>query len=150
MKFRILTLCLLLSTFVWSQTAPQSQASDPAPGAAATQSKTECPCCQKMAGMKMSGSKDGMACCRQKMSSKGDKAAMSCGKDAKCAMADGKSCMQAKDGAKDGKAMACGKGCCGGDQAKGCCMKSGSGDKAMSCCGSGQCGEAHSHETPGK
>jgi hypothetical protein len=142
MKFRILTLCLLLSTFGWSQTAPQSQT--PAPGPAAASSKPDCPCCQKMAGKKMSDSKDGMACCRQKMSAKGEKTPMSCCKDGKCAMAKGRSCMQAKDG----ETAACGKHCCGEDQAKGCCMKSG--DKAMSCCGSGQCGEGHSHEMPGQ
>lgn len=144
MKFRILTLCLLFTTFVWSQSTPQNQTSAPAPQSSPAQAQKGCPCCQKMADEKSTDHHDAMSCCHHKMAAKGDEAAMSCCKDGKCDMAEGKMCMKSKDG----KTAQCEKGRCG-DQAKGCCMKDKQGEGAMSCRGSGQCGEAHSHTTPG-
>lgn len=144
MKFRILSLCLLLSTLVWSQSPSQTETPTPVPQSATTQSQKGCPCCKNMADKKSSDDKDGMSCCHQNMAAKGDRSTMSCGKGGKCAMAEGKMCMKSKDG----KTAQCGKDCCGDKQSKGCCMHK-QGDEAMACCGSGQCGESHSHAEPG-
>jgi len=136
MKLRLLVFILILTTALWAQTANQT-APPPAQGTAAATSDTkpQCPCCQKADG------KSEMACCaHHAKTDQSDKEAMSC-----CQGKDSMSCMKSKpeDSAKDSSTP---EKCCGG-QHKDCCAKADQGTEraAMACCkgASGQCGMHH-------
>lgn len=122
MKYRMLSLILVLTVVSWAQTATQSTPSTPQ-----TQEKSKCACCDKMAA---SDSKDVHAACMGKHDRKemasccAGKDEKSCcgGKDAKSCMKDSKMayCCKGKDGMKcDRKASKdCGKGCCGSSKSE--------------------------------
>ena len=136
-RFMLMVLALAVAT--WAQSASQNPTSandaQKAP-AAQSETKAECPCCQKM-----EGGKDAMSCCAHHNQA-GAKEEMSCcsGKDAKLCMKGDKS---AKASCAEGK-------CCNRKDGKDCCAGAGKDDKmAMACCGHGQCGH-HDHGTMDK
>jgi hypothetical protein len=126
MTLRRVVLSILLSTFVWAQTAPSTalpEDKSPAPQAQMQQDEqsktpTACPCCVKTAQMDgapmqcpmmAKGAKPGQKCCT--MGKKG----MQCGKDtATCCAEKGGCCsggkMMCDRAAKNAKR---GQGCCG-------------------------------------
>ena len=140
-KFTLMILALALAC--WAQTATQSttNANDAQKAPAAqSETKAECPCCQKMAD-----SKDAMSCCAHHSHASGGKEEMSC-----CGGKDGKSCMKGDKSAKascaDGKGCTGEAQCCSGKDGKSCCAGADKGDKmAMTCCGHGHCGMGHDH-----
>jgi len=135
MKLRALVFILALTAGLLAQTATQITPA-PAQGIpAASDTKPQCPCCQK------SGDEKGeMACCaHHAKAEQSDKKTMSC-----CHGKDSMSCMK---GEKDKSAeAACGKGKCCGE--KGCAMgDKKEGEMAMSCCGGkSQCGMHQGHQ----
>ena len=133
-KFTLMILALALAS--WAQTATQNPTSPrdtQKASAAQSETKAECPCCQKMAE-----SKDAMSCCAHHNHAKGAKEEMSC-----CGGKDGKSRMK---GDKSVSASCADGKCCNGKDEKGCCCGSDKADKmAMACCGHGQCGMGHDH-----
>jgi len=127
-------LVFILALTSWAQTATQTPA-NPADtqkaSAAPSETKTGCPCCQKMAE-----GKDAMSCCHHGKDGKGEKAATSC-----CNGKDGQMCMK---GDKSAKASCANCECCNGKGEKDCCAHCAKETKmAMSCCGHGHCGMGH-------
>jgi hypothetical protein len=141
MKFKMAAIIILaLAAFSWAQTVtpPQASPTQPPTGAAQAASKTDCPCCQKMADGKATES-----CCAHHPdgSAKSD---MRC-----CKGKEGKDAMSCMKGDKDTSTAASspnGK-CCSGDGKEGCCSKSNKTTEqaAMACCGANgeHCGMAH-------
>ena len=126
-SLKMLVMILALTVLPWAQTSTPNNSN----ATAQIATKTECPCCQKMAD-----AKNGKSCCAHHDMAAKDGKAMSC-----CSGKDAKSCM--KDDKK--QMAACAKeGCCGSD-AKNCCEK-GSDKSAMACCTGGQCGMHHDTE----
>jgi hypothetical protein len=125
-SLKVLVMMMALTVLPWAQT---STPNSPSPAQSTT--KSECPCCQKMAE-----GKEGKSCCAHHDMAVKDGKAMSC-----CQAKGGKSCMK---GGKKEMAACAKEGCCGSD-AKDCCKKDG--DKsAMACCSGGQCGMHHDAE----
>ena len=140
MRLRTMLPILALTVAAWAQTTTQTANPVPSQAAAATTSdtKAQCPCCQKAADGKME-----MACCaHHEKAAASEKDMMSC-----CKGKDSMACMKGKQGESSKDASANGK-CCGGDQ-KDCCGKSDKGTEqaAMACCGGidGQCDKGHQH-----
>ena len=139
MKFKMTAIIIFaLAASCWAQTATPTKANAAQASTAAVQAstKTECPCCQKMADGKAAAS-----CCAHHQDASAKSEASCCkGKEGNEAM----SCMKAE---KDKSADACcSNGKCG-DGKEGCCSKS---DKtteqaALACCGANgeRCGMAH-------
>ena len=129
MKYRVVTLILVLSAAAWAQTATEN--ATPQPSTASP--KAGCACCNK------TDAKDAKSCCAHHMSghdmtAKDGKEAMACGgKDAKqcCSGKDGMSC---KGADKDKTAASCSD--CMKDHEKDCCATAKDGDNksGMSCC----------------
>ncbi len=138
---RFMLMVLALAFAAWAQSASQNPTSpndaQKAP-AAQSETKAECPCCQKMADGKAT-----MSCCARHKHDQGAKEGMSC-----CGGKDGESCMKSDTSAKascdDGKCCNGDAKCCKDKDSKDCCAGSDKGDKmAMACCGHGQCGMGH-------
>jgi len=124
----LMLLVLIVALAGWAQTATQTPANPTGTqkaSAAQSETKAECPCCQKMA--------EGMSCCHH---GKDEKAATSC-----CSGKDGKSCMKSD---KSANASCANCECCNGKGEKDCCAHCAKETKmAMSCCGHGHCGMGH-------
>jgi len=143
---RFMLMVLAFGVAAWAQSTSQNPTgNDNGQKAPTAQSETKsgCPCCQKM-----EGGENAMSCCEHHDAA-GSKAGMSC-----CSGKDGESCMKGDKSAKascfDGKCCKGEASCCKGKDAKNCCAGSGKDDKmAMACCGQGQCGH-HAQETMDK